>query len=663
MYVNGSISKISRIKILINKITYTIFLLIAYLYAYPQVQQPFECRGQYFLSLTRPNRITSELYEVNVGSDGRTISLDTINPSTGMILNAMGYRITDNFIYGMDPETKRLRRVGRDGRAQDLGIPLGIPREPIFFAGDITPDGRYLILIGLRGNPQIVKVDLEDPNYRVSFVNLSITNPGIVDIAFDPFTGILYGHDFNLKRLVTIDPNTGVVFTGFPVQLNVGELGALFFDSFGNLFGYGSYGTPDQNKFVAINKRTGAISILGQGPNSVGQDGCSCPYTIELLKTVSVDSIVPCSEVYYTFTLSNASGATRNGINLFDDFPSDLVPKAVVSNPFGGNVLISGNRLSISNMTIPKGIDSIKVLVEVSPTALGVYNNQAVLTGLQNAFGGRTVSDNPNTIALKDSTPLKVVPFDLSYVNESLKICKDAFTDIDLSISGLKYQWSDGSTLARRRFSMPQEISVIVSSLCETKQFNFDIRVSEIEASVTSDVEEVILGDQANLNATFFSDVPNVSFTWSQDNANPDVNCPNCLITSVRPFNDGFYKFTVTNDLGCEASDQVYIKVDKQRDIYYPNIMFAHNESNNSKFIISGRSESAKGLSFKVFDRLGNQMHNFGNFELNGVDHAWDGTFNGLPVVEGVYVWKAIIRYIDGVEIPYSSSITVLRSN
>ncbi|HMP29039.1 MAG TPA: gliding motility-associated C-terminal domain-containing protein, partial [Saprospiraceae bacterium] len=550
--------------------------------------------------------------------------------------------------------------VGGNGVAQDLGIPQGIPTTPIYFAGDITPDGRYLLLIGLRGAAQIVKVDLEDPNYRCTFVPLSILNPGIVDIAFDPFTGILYGHDFNLRRLVTIDPNTGQVNTSFPIQPEVGELGALFFDSFGNLYGYGSYGSPDQNKFVSINKTSGRIELLATGPNSSGQDGCSCPYTIDLIKTVSVDSTVPCSEVVYTFSISNASGATRTGINLFDNLPNDLLPKAVLNNPFGGNAIINGNSLSITNMTIPQGVDSIKLLVEVTSSALGWYQNQARLTGLPNALGGSTVSDNPKTLTVKDSTPLKVIPFDLTHVQENIKICKESLAELDISLQGVKYQWSDGSDLSRRLLPGPQQVSVIVNSLCETKQLNFDIQISEIEATIFNDAEEISLGDRIILSADFRSDENVTRILWSQIN-NPDVECKDCNITGVTPVNDGVYNFSVINSLGCRASDEVFIKVDKQRDIFYPNILKLDQEGINSKMMLSGRAAAAAGITFKVFDRWGNKLHNISNFSLNSIDHAWDGTHNGVHVEEGVYVWKALIRYIDGFEKHYSGSITVLR--
>lgn len=623
-------------------------------------QIPFECRGQYFLSLTKPNRFSSELYEVKIDSDGKRISLDTVNLTVGMILNAMGYRITDNFIYGMDPVSKRLRRVNGNGEAEDLGLPQGIPTTPIFFAGDITPDGRYLLLIGLRGLPQIVRVDLDDPNYRCTFVPLNLQNPGIVDIAFDPYTGELYGHDFNLRKLVIIDPATGAVNTSFPVQPEVGELGALFFDSFGNLYGYGSYGSPDQNKFVAINKKTGKIELLAQGPNSSGQDGCSCPYTIDLTKTVNVDSIVPCSEVVYTFTLSNASGATRTGINLIDRLPRDLRPKAILTNPFGGTTTINGNQVTISNMSVPKGIDSIKLLVEVLPGALGVYKNQAILTGLPRSLGGSTLSDNPKTLAVKDSTPLKIVPFDLSFVKENIKICEGDLADVNISLQGLAYRWSDGNTSGRRQLSGPQQISVIVNSLCETKQINFDISVSKVEASIVNDVLEVDLGESILLNATFSSDLPVNRILWSQVN-NPDVDCKNCATTSVRPFNEGYYKFTAFNELGCRSSDEILVKVNKNREVFSPNIIKQGQEGTNSRIMLSGKALAAEGVSFDVFDRWGNKVHNITNFTLNNLDHAWDGTYNGKPVEEGVYVWKAHIRYIDGFEQYYSGSVTVLR--
>ena len=91
----------------------------------------------------------------------------------------------------------------------------------------------------------------------------------------------------------------------------------------------------DQDKFVSINKFTGDISLLAQGPSSSGQDGCACPYTLELQKTVVPEIAYPCTDVVYNFIVSNGSGTGRQGIDLIDTMPLGLTAKEVISNPFG----------------------------------------------------------------------------------------------------------------------------------------------------------------------------------------------------------------------------------------------------------------------------------------------------------------------------------------
>jgi hypothetical protein len=184
--------------------------------------------------------------------------------------------------------------------------------------------------------------------------------------------------------------------------------------------------------------------------------------------------------------------------------------------------------------------------------------------------------------------------------------------------------------------------------------------VSEVEVDIMNDYDEIILGDEISLNGFFSSDEDVVRILWSQV-GNADVECNSCLNTSVVPINDGFYNFSVINSLGCRASDEIFIRVRKEREVFYPNIIKLDQEGPNSKMLISGRNSAAEGLTFKVFDRWGNKLHNISNFTLNSLDHAWDGTHDGNPVEEGVYVWKALIRYIDGFEKYYSGTITVLR--
>jgi len=625
-----------------------------------QAQVPFVCQSQYYLSLTKGNNPSSDLYEVKFSQNGTSVILQDISPDLGLLVNAMGYRVTENIIYGMDPFTARLRKFGSDGIARDLGIPLGIPRDQLYYAGDVTPDGRYLLVIGIGSFfPRMVRIDLDSPVYQTTIVPLQNINVAMVDVAFDPFSGVLYGYDMVGKSLITINPTTGAVNNSFTRQPLVQQLGAMFFDSFGNLFGYGSYGSDDQNKFVAIDKVSGKISLLAIGPETTGQDGCSCPYTLGLQKTVQPDTALPCTEVVFSFVISNGSGASRSGISLSDVMPSDLKVKSIVTNPFGGQSVINNNRFDITNMVVPTGIDTIKVLVEVGSNALGLYKNQAILTGLPLSLGLTTKSDNPATFIEKDSTSLFIEPFDISFINEEYIICPSDSLLIDATLHGIKYLWSDGDTSSKKWLKAPAKYTLQVRSLCESKLVTIEVKSDFFSVDVIPENIEIDLGEFIDLTATYESTSEGVTFLWTAIN-NPEVDCTSCINTTSRPFNDGMYILTMTSKAGCTVSDSVYIKVNKERPIYTPNIITTYSESND-RFFLHGKSNIAKGINLKIFDRWGNNVYVSENFELNDPSFGWDGTISGTPAISGVYTWISEIIYIDDFRQIVTGDVTVIR--
>lgn len=623
-------------------------------------QQPFTCKGQYYLSLTKSGSKSSGLYEVKISENGQNIYLDTISSGLDLVLNGMGYRITDNLIYGVDPSTGGLRKVGSDGVAIDLGLPQGLPSGPLYYAGDVTPDGKYLLLIGLGGTPQIVKVDLDDPNYSCTFVPLLNNNVGIVDVAFDPFTGILYGHDFRNRKLVIVDPDTGEIRGDFIRQSQVDQLGAIFFDSFGNLFGYGSYGTFDQDKFVSINKVTGEISLLSQGPISSGQDGCACPYTLQLQKIVEPEIAYPCTDVVYSFIVSNGSGTTRSNISLLDTMPEGLVAKEIIQNPFGGEVLLNGNILSLSNMVVPVGIDTVKVLVEVGQEALGIYKNQAILSGLPIALGSFTLSDDPFTFIEKDSTKLLILPLDLSFIAENYKTCPGDSVFVDATLHGLTYMWSDGDTSAQKWLPSPSNLSLHAMSGCDEKVVEITVSNDLLTVNILEDSIQVNLGDDIILKSEYTNVDDDVTFDWVAKN-NPEVECKDCQNTFALPYFDGYYFLEMVNSDGCIVYDSVFVRVVKDRSIYSPNIISANGDNTNDYFFLSGNALAAEGLYLKIYDRWGNLVFVSDKFQLNESIDGWDGTFKGKPVVNGVYVWIAMMYYIDGFQQMLSGNVTVIK--
>ena len=374
---------------------------------------PFVCKGQLFLALTSPNAYSLSTIEVDPKNE--QVSLKAISNNISVNVNAIGFRQKDNLIYGWDHTNSYLFRVDANGVAELLKyIPLN--DELRYFGGDLTPNGRFLVLVGGGAGPDIfndtelVVIDLESPDFEVDYIPLHGAFTRTYDIAFDPHSLLLYGFDAILHRMVIFDVNTGLILTPFSPDDNVNFIGALFFDPFGNLYGYGNRSGENKNTFFSFDKTTGHAKFFAEGPEAFGTDGCSCIHTIDIQKIVTPESTVACSSVRYSFIIVNNSGRTVNGAELVDQLPAGFTISSILRNPYGG-AIESGegtNLLWIKNMAITQGLDTLTIEVNVNEVPEGTYSNQAALTQLPAGLGKIRLSDNPATTLGQDKTTLQI---------------------------------------------------------------------------------------------------------------------------------------------------------------------------------------------------------------------------------------------------------------
>lgn len=125
---------------------------------------------------------------------------------------------------------------------------------------------------------------------------------------------------------------------------------------------------------------------------------------------------------------------------------------------------------------------------------------------------------------------------------------------------------------------------------------------------------------------------------------------------------DSIYYY-LTNSTGCDSVVvQPYLRKpeDQCRKAYnliLPNIIDP-DINGQSNFHISTH-EKLYILDFRIYDRWGNLIYHSTNEEIQ--DHkGWDGSFNGIPVVQGVYVYYIKLRW-DGNEFSYTGDVTVVR--
>lgn len=629
-------------------------------------QQPFVCAGDFYLSLSDFNG-SSQVYSVSINPTSGDVDFNALPNTAGTTLNAIGYRSTDNFIYALDPLWNRLYRIDATGVATLLTTPNLDPSYG-YYGAEITPDGNHYILLGNNntGSRIIVAIDLTSPTYPIAYTrNLTFSNGSInsSDIAFDPLTGQLYAFDSGDNRLVTIDLDTGMVDNStFPSNTVAEKMGALFFNAFGDLFGYGeSFSSNTARELYRIDIETGEVSLQATGPPAIGKDGCSCPYTVNLNKTVSQSFAYPCTEVFYTFEIANQSANPQVGLDFLDELPTGLTIMEIVENPFGGMVEsgVETSILSIKDITVPGGINELIIRVRIDENTMGILENQAMLMGLPAALGEVALSDNPATLAQSDPTILEVVPLFVDLQNQQAQICKgESFTINAAQYGGVDYIWNDGSTGSTLTIDSAGLYTVTVTNGCEIVIDSVHITENTLFLELGED-QEILLGDSIVFAPQIFTSGRSLSYTWTAILEN-SLTCNNCMSPSSRPFFDNTYQLFVSDENGCEASDEIRITVNKFRGVYAPTAFSPNNDDNNDRFFLQGRSY-VKINYLNIYDRWGNLVFNKENHFINESKQGWDGTFQGKVLNPAVFVWTAELEYLDGVVEFKSGEVNLFR--
>ncbi len=171
---------------------------------------------------------------------------------------------------------------------------------------------------------------------------------------------------------------------------------------------------------------------------------------------------------------------------------------------------------------------------------------------------------------------------------------------------------------------------------------------------------EVQLGDSTRLEPSIISVLPLDSIVWSPGTY---LSATDVLTPYTRPIESTVYSLTITDVNGCWGSDEFLVDVDKNRNVYIPNVFSPNGDGFNDEFKIFTGAGVA-GVSFvRIFDRWGELVFNEDSLSPNptsSLSPAWDGTLNGKNVSEGVYVYLIEITFEDDVTLLYRGDVTVL---
>lgn len=131
----------------------------------------------------------------------------------------------------------------------------------------------------------------------------------------------------------------------------------------------------------------------------------------------------------------------------------------------------------------------------------------------------------------------------------------------------------------------------------------------------------------------------------------------------AQPFTTTEYKVTIVTKEGCKADSRTLIRVDRDIDIYAPNVIWPDaKDSKNGAFTLYTRPGSVLQIvSLQVYDRWGEMLFVNKNFSPDKAELGWPGDFKGEPVNPGVFVWWAEVELIDGQKVLLKGDVTVVR--
>ncbi len=650
--------------------------ILFYLVGPVLAQEPFVCDGSFYLVLKNHPTEQSKLYKMVSSQNLSEIVFEEVGvDSTGVNLNSIGYRKTDNLIYGINPQDHNLYQIDKSGRAFLLDRIEELDTLRGYIAGDVSLDGRYLILIerdrvDLLMDVKLVFIDLTDPEFAVTKVDLMGENgeppfTRTADVAINPFNGLMYGYNARSRKLSTFNLETGVIQTeNFQNDLSQPEvLGALFFDDFGRLLGYGRQrDSIFQNTLFQIDINTGLAEILDTGPMARGNDGCKCVNRIGIQKTVSPPSTLPCTNVTYTVSLSNPTGTVVENISMTDSLDLNLRFSSVIDNPFSGTLVVDSinNILHFNNLTLEPGIDSIVFSVFVKPTSsAGLINNQAQLTDLPPDQEPVIYSDYPSTLVRGDPTPLEILEaLEVNEIYHDTIICLDEELTLISQFPNGDHTWNGFDEEKTSRLEINNGGSYYLTTVvgCQVITEIFQVEEEWISFSLGED-QNIDLGEFIQISPTIQSTSPDSVYRWI---GNDPAICPDCPSQDFIPLENQTVSLSITNQAGCVSQDSIDIFVTTDRSVFVPNA-FSPNSDGINDLLFASTKIPQQILYFRIYNRWGALVFQNENGLTNDPAFGWNGNFKGEMVNNDVFVFDMLLLYPDGVKQKISGDITVIK--
>lgn len=637
-------------------------------------QAPFDCNGGMY-RITE-NRTGSTFQRIELEAESGRIEFKDLASFDGYAINGICYRPKDDLVYGLiQSQPFQLCRIDANYNLEVLAT-LPLPDSLHFVAGDISPDGRYLVLLGFHekaGYNLIARVDLSSPTYATSMevfrAQGSTTAVYCTDIAFHPTTNVLFGFDHLQRRLVTVDLDQNIIDnTTYPTTNKIqGIVPSIFFDEQGQLFGIGSAGSlfGDRTLFQFDINNGEVKRLQGLNVESFPEDACSCPYMVEIYKRVNFRQLSPCTSVQFTYKLVNRTSTPLSGLTLQDSFPHGFSIQEIGSLAHGAAQMagVGTSQLEISHLQLPIGEVEFTVDIWLEEEVLeGDYAIHASLLHTPRVYPEGPdflLSDDPKTVTVGDATRFSVRPLEVLFAEDYYRICPgDGILLEPMTDPNLDYRWSTGATTPSIWVSEPGTYGLQLESACEEDRAEVLVEASTLTVDLGPPVQ-VEAGETLVVIPTVTGAGQVMSYDWTWLPSGTSTICPSCDQFKFAPLQEGVVQLKITDEYGCKASDLTSVSL-TDFGVYVPNAFSPNGDGQNDHFYVYGKKDY-QILSFRIFDRWGNQLYVQKDISTNQSALGWNGESQGRPMNTGIYVWQLVVLAKNGQQQLLAGDVQLVR--
>lgn len=141
--------------------------------------------------------------------------------------------------------------------------------------------------------------------------------------------------------------------------------------------------------------------------------------------------------------------------------------------------------------------------------------------------------------------------------------------------------------------------------------------------------------------------------------AQDSLSCIDCFEPMASPAYTTRYEVTAEDDRGCTATAEITVIVKQQFAVYAPNVFSPNGDGFNDYFSLYGGEELSQINELNIYNRWGNLVYTQRAVAIGS--QSWDGSFEGLALPEGVYIFQAEITGTNGRTESLTGEVTLIR--